>query len=359
MDTEVLSARTKRRFFRRLDALLGTSVACAEASAAARGGSDVFVAAIHETAAAGTAHRDSSERTASGRGDRDAPQCTLQSTLSAIDCTEVMAGKRKVSSQTAKAKRKKQAGPDLQLLHGQRVLLVPVGPDVSRRRLEIWQDMVVKLGGSVVTVVKSRRAAKLSVDWATVDVVVASAQLEVSKAREHFGEQMFPPDGVCAYTPEWLVFMLRNHRLPPRDADLGWPKRQTAQGACVQDEHADQDVDAEGESDDGDGSNPDRAGTSEIQRAPPVRINTERVREEAAKLQGEKDRLVQERTVAFFKNNPGFVVLTDRGQEAGGEKHRHVKSETFVCQQSSSTVIDWTGSRDARNSNLDVFADAG
>jgi hypothetical protein len=354
MDDELLSVRDKRRFFRRLNALLGTYTASTEAALAAHGDSDVSVAVINETAAEDTDQRGNSER----RGVDTSPHCNQQSTLPAMtDSTETMTGKRKTSSQTAQAKRKKQAVVEQQLLHGRRVLLVPVGPDVSRRRLEIWQDMVVKLGGSVVAVPvsKNKRAAKLSVDWATVDVVIASTQLESTKAREHFGEQTFPPDGVCAYTPEWLVYMLREHCLPLRDADLEWPKQQVAQSNVDAGDKVDLDADAEGESNDGDGSNPNRADAGEIQRVPPVRINAEHIREEMAKLQMEKDRLVQERTVAFFKNNPGFVVLTDRGQEAGGERHRHVKPETFVCQQSSSTVIASMSSRDALSSNLDVL----
>lgn len=355
MDDELLSMQDKRRFFRRLDALLAASASSSASSSRDR--ADAPAPFTRDTAAERNDHSERSDPNGkeggdgAGRGDRASQRCDPQPTAAKSNTKRAavaMAGKRKTPSQSEQSKRKKQAPAEQQqLLYGQRVLLVPVGPDVGRRRLEIWQDMVVKLGGSVVASAapKSRRAAKPSVDWADVDVAIASAQLEPQKAREHYGEATFPPTGVHVYTPEWLVFMLREHRLPPPEANLEWAQHKAAQASAdahrsdASGENFDKDDEEAAESDGGDGSNPYRAGSGEIERAPPVRIDAERVREEEVKLQKEKDRLVQERSVAFYKNNPGFVALAERGRQPGGEEHRQVKPETFVCRQSSRTYF--------------------
>lgn len=359
----LLSGRDKRRFFRKLDALLVSSssrhlvdLACSVEAAATTQTDSTLTPLTDSTTITIVGDRDL-QRDARNRSQPPSHQNSPDSmgrNLAGVQAVaqggQQHAGKRNTRSTRAdacKAASKRQKGDAADsrskqgLLHGRRVLLVPVGPDVSRRRLDAWRDMVCKLGGSVVSDgkgAKSRAATDRgsTVEWTSVDIVIASAQLEAQKARDHFGLVQFPPPGVKVFTPEWLVYLLREKRFPPRDVTLAWgmKKEEHAQGKAG--DHTDHASTTEAKrsanndaSDDEEGSNPNNASNREIQRALPVHFDSKRVTEEKIKLQREKERLVQERTVAFYKNNPQFVSLDKRHGED------RTRREAFICQQSS------------------------
>ncbi|KAJ0393258.1 hypothetical protein P43SY_008257 [Pythium insidiosum] len=62
------------------------------------------------------------------------------------------------SSPPAKKARVSDERPSTTLLDGQRVLLVPLGSDVSRKRLVVWQEIVTALGGTVMESMEALRA---------------------------------------------------------------------------------------------------------------------------------------------------------------------------------------------------------
>ncbi|RLN92479.1 hypothetical protein BBJ28_00013557 [Nothophytophthora sp. Chile5] len=222
-----------------------------------------------------------------------------------------------------------------QLLRGKRVLLVPIGSDVSRKRLAIWQDLVGKLGGSVVhmdwktgskAVPRAGISSAATVDWSAVDLVIASAQLEQEKTAAFFHLATFPPANVPVYTPEWLAYLLREKKQPPAEAKLKWSEQlaareedkikthrleEEAQRLADQEQ---QEVDENSESEEDEGSNRNNSDTKEIQRAPPVHLNTENIRQEEKELEIKKVKLMQERKAIFYKNNPGFRPIGERAK---------------------------------------------
>ncbi|DBA04420.1 TPA: hypothetical protein N0F65_010016 [Lagenidium giganteum] len=226
------------------------------------------------------------------------------------------------------------------LLHGQRVFVVPYGPDVSRKRLEVWREMVVKLGGSVVSTAhmvttgsRPTKRLKTSVKWEVVDVAIISDQLEPDKAKDHLGATSFPPD-VQFYTPAWLTYLLAEKKFPPCGDGFKWnpdaaplsPAKNEPEAAVEAVQDGDE---SESHGGDDDGSDLNRADNSEIKRAPIVRIDFEKIEREEEALQAEKDKLVKERIPIFYANNPGFRPISESGDAS------HTKQEHFICQKTS------------------------
>uniref|UniRef100_M4B6V3 DNA polymerase n=1 Tax=Hyaloperonospora arabidopsidis (strain Emoy2) TaxID=559515 RepID=M4B6V3_HYAAE len=248
---------------------------------------------------------------------------------------------------TKKSKRTAPAVPvdsDGKLLDGKRVLLVPVGPDMSRKRLEVLQGMVYKLGGSVVdaqaktdwrTGAGSHEA--VAVKWNECDIIIASAGLKVNKAAGFLRVVTFPPPNIEVYTPEWLVYMLQKNELPPASLLLTWSEQQHIQEeAVIHEQHCAevaQQVEEkkararnDNESDSDEGSNSENPDTHEIVRADPVTMDNEVFCERQAELDEKKKKLVEERVPIFYKNNPHFRPITE-GAIASSKK---VIGEGFI-----------------------------
>ncbi|KAG3138588.1 hypothetical protein PI126_g16855 [Phytophthora idaei] len=206
--------------------------------------------------------------------------------------------------------------PRTLFLHDKRVLLVPSGPDMGRKRIEILQGLVEKLGGNVVE--------------------------SLLKSAEFLRIDKFPPPNIEVYTPEWLVFLRQEKKIPAAGSMLTWAEQQQVQEEAarhgqhceevaqqLEEKQARQDKGDESESDEG--SDSENSGTRQIVRVPPVEVNSEEVREQQAELNEKNRKLVEERTPIFYKNNPGFRPIT----ESAVPDSKKIKGEGFICQRSS------------------------
>lgn len=326
--SELPSAGEKARFFTQLDAVVTREEEERQrdrrrwrrrAAALARGSSSAAPIELSDS-------EDDGDGNAAEMPKRKRPATTSPS------------GKRRKQQKTAPAMKTATDAQRALLLQGRRVLVVPIGTDVSRKRVEIWQEMVEKLGGSPVAVV-----ASAGVDWREVDVVVASAQLERWKAHEYYQTPTFPPEQVAArvkvYTPEWLAFLMRERKLPEHEDAFEWTylrqqleaeqkhREEVAAARAIAAADGDEDDDSLAADE---GSDIQLRGTQEIQRAPPVHLDEEKLRREEEELQKRKDALVKERTPIFFANNPGFHSVADEPDD------KPMRAEAFACQKSSS-----------------------
>lgn len=364
MHASLLTRAQKRAFFRQLDALLPVP---AEAPATTE--------SVPATSTTSHAEQQPPEpEKVVGRDD-----CAVQShshtkNKMARNLPASVArggGGAKVKASDTTQQKKKTLAQDEQdggVLHGERVLLVPLGRDVSRKRVGVWQDMVEKLGG-VATIAgesvstgsgrsKPRKSssskqgatgAALDVDWSKVDIMIVSPELEADRARQFFGiaeaVAAFPPESVSSFTPEWLVYLMREHRLPESQA-FTWAAAQEQEQkqreeeekrALEQDEQQpSQKADSEGSGEDDEGSNRKNEDTRAIQRAPAVDLNTESLQRREDEMQIQKQKLVEERKVIFYQNNPGFREQAEQ-VAASQPGSKRLKTEAFVCQQSSCT----------------------
>ncbi|KAG3177586.1 hypothetical protein PC128_g16787 [Phytophthora cactorum] len=234
--------------------------------------------------------------------------------------------------------------PRMLFLHDKRVLLVPFGPDMGRKRIKILQGLVEKLGGNVVESLKSgpRAGGAAVVKWDEVALVIASAQLTRDKAAEFLRIDKFPPPNIEVYTPEWLVFLWQEKKIPAAGSMLTWAEQQQVQEEAarheqhceevaqqLEEKQARQDKGDESESDEG--SDSENSGTRQIVCVPPVEVNSEEVREQQAELNEKNRKLVEERTPIFYKNNPDIRPIT----ESAVPDSKKIKGEGFICQRSS------------------------
>ncbi|EQC33009.1 hypothetical protein, variant [Saprolegnia diclina VS20] len=98
------------------------------------------------------------------------------------------------------------AGP----LQGLRLLIVALGSDMSRRRLDIWTTQVAKAGGQLVT----------TCDDSENTIVVASLSL----SRERLCSYCHVPElspSLRVVSPDWLVYVIQHRTLPP-DGMFAW-----------------------------------------------------------------------------------------------------------------------------------------
>ncbi|GMF35501.1 unnamed protein product [Phytophthora fragariaefolia] len=239
--------------------------------------------------------------------------------------------------------------PTTQLLHDKRVLLIPYGPDMGRKRMEILNRLVKKLGGSVVEM-KPKTSARVgvaaAVNWDDVNLVIASAQLKQDKAAEFLKIDKFPPVTVEVYTPEWLVYLRQEKKFPSVGSMFTWAElQQVHEEAAKHEQHCEEvalqleekracKINTDG-SDSDEGSNSDNSDTREIVRAPPVHIDSQEFRQKQAELNENNRKLVEERTPIFYKNNPGFRPIND----VAVPNSKKIKGEGFICQRSSGTLI--------------------
>ncbi|KAL7691219.1 putative DNA polymerase beta-like domain, DNA polymerase family X, DNA polymerase beta, palm [Plasmopara halstedii] len=231
------------------------------------------------------------------------------------------------------------------LLCDKKVLLVPIGPDMGRKRVAVLQSIIENLGGILLelTLKTGSRAAVGSggaaiVKWDEVSLVIASALLTREKATDFLGIENFPPPKIEVYTPEWLVYLQQQHNFPPAGSMLTWSEKQQIQEAKRHEQHcqqvAKQRVERKRRGDDSDsdeGSDLENSGTRQIVRAPPVLIDSEEIRKQQQQLSEKGRKLVEERTPIFYRNNPGFRPIN----ETAVPDSKIVKGEGFICQQSS------------------------
>ncbi|KAK1948103.1 DNA polymerase lambda [Phytophthora citrophthora] len=249
-------------------------------------------------------------------------------------------------SPAKKAKTTTPVDPKTLLLTGKCVLLVPFGPDMGRKRLEILQSLVEKLGGTVVqSLLKTNTRAGVGsgaatiVKWSEVSLVIVSGQLTREKAAEFLHIDKFPPANIEVYTPEWLVFLRQEKKVPPAGLILTWAEQQDIHEEAAQHEQHCEKVaqqleekrakKSKGDESDDEGSDQENSGTRGIVRAPPVQI--EDIREQQADLNENNRKLVEERTPIFYKNNPGFRPIN----ETAVPDSKKIKGDGFICQRSS------------------------
>lgn len=367
MNASLLTRAQKHAFFRQLDALLpASSEAPATTDRALANSSSTTTSHSKQQAA------EPPEQVV-GQDDRSVVQSHSKNKMARNLPASVArgGGSAKVSDVSKPKKNKKttleQDEQDQRsggVLQGQRVLLVPLGRDVSRKRVAVWQDMVEKLGGVAAIAgeatgsgrSKPRKSpsskqgaagAGSDVDWSKVDIMIVSPELEADRARLFFGmaeaAAAFPPANVSSFTPEWLVYLMREHRLPESQA-FAWAAVQEQQQQQLEDEEKraleqddqqpSQKADSEGSGGDDEGSNSKNEDTRAIQRAPAVKIDTESLQRRENEMQIQKHKLVEERRVIFYQNNPGF---REQAQQVNASQpgSKRLKTEAFVCQQSS------------------------
>lgn len=190
----------------------------------------------------------------------------------------------------------------------------------------------------------SKTGSGVAINWSEVSLVIASAQLKQDKAAEFLRVDKFPPPTVEVYTPEWLVYLRQEKKIPPEGSMLSWSEQQQVHEEAAQHEQHCEEVAQQLEekrarkkkSDDSDsdeGSNSDNSATREIVRAPPVHIDSQEVRQQQAELNEKNRKLVEERTPIFYKNNPGFRPIN----EVAVPDSKKIKGEGFICQRSSGT----------------------
>lgn len=292
----------------------------------------------------------------------------LRKRASADATAQQTKGKRKMQRKNGKANADPASKDTASVLQGRKVLVVPIGPDVSHKRVQIWQEMVEKLGGVNVMLSasgsdrnrRSRNIRHLStedktalpqVGWEEVDYAVVSAQLEQEKARNYFHCEVFPPPAaavskVKVYTPEWLILLMREKQLPAHDDAFEWAHVKKLQvEAESHKKHLQEAEEAKAAARDevdspveDEGSDIRNRSNQEIQRVPPVNLDVEKLKREEEELQAKKNQLVKERTPIFFASNPGFNVLAE------GIGENPLVADTFVCQKSSSAyfgILAW------------------
>ncbi|KAF1795355.1 DNA polymerase beta, thumb domain [Phytophthora cactorum] len=210
--------------------------------------------------------------------------------------------------------------PRTLFLHDKRVLLVPFGPDMGRKRIEILQGLIEKLGGNVVeSLLKSGPG----------------------QAAEFLRIDKFPPPSIEVYTPEWLVFLWQEKKIPAAGSMLTWAEQQQVQEEAarheqhceevaqqLEEKQARQDKGDESESDEG--SDSENSGTRQIVRVPPVEVNSEEVREQQAEL-NEKNESWWRSAHPFSTRTTPFRPIT----ESAVPDSKKIKGEGFICQRSS------------------------
>ncbi|CAI5742779.1 unnamed protein product [Peronospora destructor] len=212
------------------------------------------------------------------------------------------------------------------LLHGKRTLLIPLGPDMGRKRLEILRGMILKLGGTVVesqlrTGARSGDAAAMKLN--DVNIIIASAQLKHDKAAQFLYAKKFPPLNVEVYTPEWILYLLQKKKLPSPGILLTWAEQQQVQDEAAKHEQHCADVAQLAEE--------KRAQNKSNHDESDMAIKSEEFREEQGVLNEKNKKLVEERTPIFYKNNPGFRPIN----EGATPSSKKVNGEGFICQRTS------------------------
>lgn len=364
MDASLLTKAQKRTFFQQLDALLPTPSEVTTTSTTSCSSSSAKQQTLEEIV--GRDDRVVHSHSQSRRKTKKDMARNLPASVSRGGSGNAKA------SDTAKPQKKKtlvQGQRSEAVLQGKRVLLVPLGRDVSRKRVSVWQDMVEKLGGVAVVAGESASSGSYrskprkspsgkqasgsasNVDWHSIDIMIMSPELEADKAHHFFGiadeAAAFPPENVKSFTPEWLVFLMREHKFP-ESHEFAWAVAQEQQQqqredeekrALEQDEQQpSQEANSEGSGQDDEGSNSKNEDTRAIQRAPAVNLDTESLQRREDEMQIKKQKLVEERKIIFYQNNPGF---REKAEQAAASQpgSKRLKTEAFVCQQSSRMFI--------------------
>lgn len=257
------------------------------------------------------------------------------------------------------------------LLEGSRVFLVPIGSDISRKRLEVLANNIERLGGKVVwpeqnkvtreellslpkIAVSSpnstaRKRSKHSFDardgikrtkhssakdlllgkfmWEQIDIAVVSSRIDKDQLQAVYNLQCLPC-GITWYTPEWITFMIQEKRHPnsaeKENHHLIWPtKKQDIRGdekdvGCMQVEKASQLPESNDESEN------DSPPYEKLQPDQPV------LHPEVQKLEMEKLRHVMKHAEIFHKNNPNFKPVSSFPPNTNTNT-----SASFVCQKTS------------------------
>ncbi|OQR81177.1 DNA polymerase lambda-like protein [Achlya hypogyna] len=288
----MLSAKRKRRFFDKLDEIFvpskrpTPSMASEAAAASAQSNDDCVLPAAP----------------APTSGDEFTPAAALA--LKPMDDRRQSFPPMQTTASTKKysADRRKSA-PLPGLLQGKSFLIVPVGEDMSRRRIDIWTTQIIKAGGRVV---KSFEGVST--------IVVAS--LGISRERLlafcHLREWL---PGMQVVTPDWLIHFIQHQCLPPV-GDYAWTNGQD-KGVPADLPEAPQRAFYE--------STPTHTQESQpsTEAAPPAL-------EMASPLRPLQEDLAY-RKALFYRNNPDMVAV----HEAEAQNPRQIKLSGFVCTTSS------------------------
>ncbi|CAH0477260.1 unnamed protein product [Peronospora belbahrii] len=265
---------------------------------------------------------------------------TLQHDKRPADCQTKGQSKRLRSATTSAS-----ADPKTLLLDGKRIVLISLGPDMGRKRLEILRGMIYKLGGSVVeSQVKTgaRSGGATTVNWKDVDIIIVSAQLKHDKAAKFLHIETFPPPNIEVYTPDWLVYLLQKKKLPTSGLLLTWAEQQQVQDEVAKHEQHCAEVAKQleekraqkGKTDESDSDEDSNSGNSETQesvRVSSVTFNNQDLCMQQVALFEKNKRLVEERIPVFYKNNPGFRPIN----EGATPSSKKITGEGFICQRSS------------------------
>ncbi|OQS04583.1 DNA polymerase lambda [Thraustotheca clavata] len=194
-------------------------------------------------------------------------------------------------------------------LEGKEVLVVPIGVDMSRKRVDIWTKQIEKVGGNMIDAVKDENT-----------IVIASTSLKKERLLEYCKVKEMP---LNVYTPEWLIYVLKNGKPPSLDAyrwidpdldenDAGIEKEDSVHVEKVQKLN---------ESEEKEYSEALASSSTTLYGKTPTRS-----------IEGELAR----RKELFYLNNPGIKAI----HEEENQSKRQPKHDSFVCTTTSVLTVN-------------------
>nr|CCA20232.1 DNA polymerase lambdalike protein putative [Albugo laibachii Nc14] len=259
------------------------------------------------------------------------------------------------------------------LLEGRRVFLVPIGADISRKRLEIFRKNIERLGGTVLCsqtnelsreelsvlpkaaasslTHKPRKRFKVSrtkrkeikrmrqrstgtspmrkTIWEVIDTAVVSSRIDIEHLLAVYKLQSLPA-GIASYTPEWITFMIKVKRHPNtaeiEKHHLIWPTKQDTQSDAKEVDSM-QAVDAPQVFSKSSTESDNESISLELPEPDRPELHLQ-----MQKLQMEKSQLVRKHAKIFYKNNPKFKAISSFTSDT-----KTNTSANFVCQRTSLT----------------------
>ncbi|KDO27464.1 hypothetical protein SPRG_07053 [Saprolegnia parasitica CBS 223.65] len=238
----------------------------------------------------------------------DAPSVVSSSTGDASDRRQSFPPMAVTKALVDKARRRQSmplAGP----LQGLRLLIVPLGSDMSRRRLDIWTTQVAKAGGQLVTTCDDSDT-----------IVVASLSLSRERLCSYCHVSEMPPS-LRVVSPDWLVHVIQHRTLPP-DGMFPWRNGGDVAPPVAADDAPPQKAFYE--------SSP---GNTQESPAPPPTPRSAIV--VASPLRALDEDMAYRKRI-FYENNPSMVDI--HAEEAADP--RQIKASSFVCATTSVQSIN-------------------
>jgi hypothetical protein len=98
------------------------------------------------------------------------------------------------------------------ILLNERIFVVPLGADISQKRMKVWESQIHSLGGHVETTFNE-----------LVTICIVSSLLAKDKLLS-FLKVDDVPSRMRVYTPDWITFIIQHGALPEHDHSFRWSK---------------------------------------------------------------------------------------------------------------------------------------